>query len=326
MATKPNLYDLCKDYSDINICSQSENLGNAKDIWDSTLEDDGYRYVGTNPNNYICFGITDKATCIGNTDLYMYRIIGIFEDNDGNKHLKLIKKEALTYYSWHSASYEDIDWDESDLYNGLNGSYFLTNSKYSYMQDSNWLNKIVEWNYTAVNTRYLENYEETGVPGVIYDYNNPKVIYLHELNRDSKNNQECFCFMDEKADCSAGEWKTIPSKLGLMYVSDHALALGSEYLDYNVAENGEIFKTGWIEISNNVSDFNLYYQEAEWTMARGGMLDYSYNYPYLLMNGFISLEHRGASEEFYVRPVFYLRNDMTIGGGTGTIADPFIIS
>ena len=98
------------------------------EMWDSPLEGDGYRYVGENPNNYVCFGTTDKATCTGNTDLYMYRIIGIFEDDSGNEHLKLIKKETLdTSYAWHSDSSADTDWNESDLYKGLNGNYFLTN-------------------------------------------------------------------------------------------------------------------------------------------------------------------------------------------------------
>ena len=73
----------------------------------NTTEEGGlYRYQGTNDtvNNYICFGTSDKSTCTGNTDIYMYRIIGINEDGQ----LKLIKKEALnTTYAWHS-NYIDI--------------------------------------------------------------------------------------------------------------------------------------------------------------------------------------------------------------------------
>ena len=52
----------------------------ADDLWDSTLEDDGYRYVGTNPDNYVCFGYSNAETdcdftSTTNSDLYAYRII-----------------------------------------------------------------------------------------------------------------------------------------------------------------------------------------------------------------------------------------------------------
>ena len=41
-------------------------------------------------NNYICFGITDKAKCLENLDRYMYRIIGY----DANtKELEIIKRK-----------------------------------------------------------------------------------------------------------------------------------------------------------------------------------------------------------------------------------------
>ncbi len=125
-----NKTSYCYVYFDIDNSVTSyliENIS-SEELWNSPLEGDGYRYVGTNPNNYICFGTSDKDTCVNDTDKYMYRIIGIFEDEAGNKNAKLIKKEALnTAYGWHSDSYTDVDWNESDLYKGINGSYFLTN-------------------------------------------------------------------------------------------------------------------------------------------------------------------------------------------------------
>ena len=30
---------------------------------------------GTNPDNYVCFGTTDKSACTANQDKYMYRVI-----------------------------------------------------------------------------------------------------------------------------------------------------------------------------------------------------------------------------------------------------------
>jgi len=267
-------------------------------LWNSTLEGDGYRYVGTNPNNYICFGTTSKTTCTGNTDLYMYRIIGIFEDSSGNQHIKLIKKEALnTSYAWHSNDTSDIDWDKSDLYTGINGSYFLNNSSYV---PSSWKGKIIDWNYTATNTLTDES------SGLDY-YNSVTVqnIYLHELNRSTKTS-------------SVGEWKTVTNKIGLMYISDYLLSLGDDTLSYKTYSKRSTLKTGW-----------MYLSSAEWTMSRygawsnGGANKY-YRAWRVYNAGYI--DTMISDTKMYVRPVFYLDANVKITGGTGTSTDPYIIS
>ena len=105
-----------------------------------------YRYQGTNSevdNNYICFGTNDKTTCTGNTDAYMYRILGITPEGQ----LKLVKKEALnTAYPWNEDDTKNITWAYSDIYNTINGSAYLNNTTYV---PSNWLNKIEDtiWKY-----------------------------------------------------------------------------------------------------------------------------------------------------------------------------------
>ena len=100
------------------------------------------RYYGTNPANYICFGTSDKNTCVNDTDKYMYRIIGI----DKQGRYKVIKKEALnTSYSWHTEA-TDINWEDSSLKASLNGSEFLSNTTY---MPTDWNNKIatINWKY-----------------------------------------------------------------------------------------------------------------------------------------------------------------------------------
>jgi len=166
----PDLNSLCEKYDNIDKCSKREDLDQVNGIWDSTLEGDGFRYTGTNPDNYICFGTTKQSECMSNPDKYMYRIIGIFEDETGTQHLKLIKKEALdTAYAWHNEN-TDISWQNSDLHNGINGNYFVSNSDYSYMQDSEWYNKIETWDYTATNTL-------TYLGGLRYTQENSKNIW-----------------------------------------------------------------------------------------------------------------------------------------------------
>ena len=171
-----------------------QNLIDSGWLWQSGLEGDGYRYVGTgeyqcsynngkyintsgangcpswtydaksktvtldlngqtklstSPNNFICFGTTDKTECTANQDKYMYRVIGIFSDASGDNHVKLIKYKQLGEYDWNDDKETDISWENSDMYKGLNGNYFLTNATYDYMQNTAWLNKIENWTWSA---------------------------------------------------------------------------------------------------------------------------------------------------------------------------------
>ena len=119
-----------------------------------------YRYQGTTADNYICFGTSDKSTCTGNTDAYMYRIIGI----NSSRQLKLIKKEALnSTMQWFTEPSYDIPWPNSFIYSNLNGSSFLSNTTYV---PSGWSSKIAttSWKYgdnttntTAANLYSIEN-------------------------------------------------------------------------------------------------------------------------------------------------------------------------
>jgi len=110
-----------------------------------TMEGGLYRFQGTNStvNNYICFGTSDKSTCTGNTDAYMYRIIGINEDGK----LKLIKKEALnSTMEWWSDYLTNKTWPDSTISININGSSFLNNTTYI---PNGWSDKIAvtSWKY-----------------------------------------------------------------------------------------------------------------------------------------------------------------------------------
>jgi len=298
---KVNLFELCKNYKTINECVKNEDLEQIYDIWKSTLENDGYRFVGTNPNNYICFGTTSKNDCTSDDDKYMYRIIGIFKDSYGEYHLKLIKKKALnTRYYWHSSMYLNVTWDESDLYKGLNGSYFLANTTYPYMQNSTWSNKIEIWDYIATSTSTSNDIR------VDYDYILVEDVYLHEMNQSSKSS-------------SIGEWKTISGKISLMYVSDYLLSLGSSALEYTSYANSSTLKTGWMHNSNNNDTKSL-----EWTMTRYGNYLDTYGVWGIYLDGIIEYIFFNY-ELLSVRPVFYLTSDVSITG-EGTIENPYIIT
>lgn len=280
-------------------------------LWTSTLDGDGYRFVGTDPNNYICFGSGNKDECVGNTDLYMYRIIGIFEDADGKQYVKLIKKEALnTAYAWHTESTTEKSWEGSSLYTNLHGSYFLNNSAYPYMQNTIWLNKIKDWTWSAVNTK---TYSNSG-PNY-YSVLTSSQVYYHEMNHANKVS-------------AVGEWTTPSGKIGLMYGSDYMLSLGESALNAICSSGSSTLKTGWMSLANNDSSSLSTTKKAppntsEWTMSRYGRYS-SYNRAwYLYDTGYLNYAY--AYNTYSVRPVFYLVSNEEYVSGSGSKTDPFII-
>ena len=276
-------------------------------LWQSGLEGDGYRYVGsgavgtsTNPDNFICFGTTNKSDCTANQNKYMYRIIGVFADANGNNHVKLIKYKQLGAYAWNSDYQTNILWENSDMYKGLNESYFLTNTTYDYLQDASWTNRIENWIWSVVNTQtYSDN-------GPNYKKISTKEMYLHEMNRSTKTS-------------TVGEWTNPVAKIGLMYASDYALSLGSSALTLTGTSSYSTLKTGWMHQSNNVTANDIW----EWTLTRCGGYDGDFLAWIVDDDGSVNDDIVHYANE--VRPVFYLTIDVTSSGGTGSIDDPYIL-
>ena len=279
-------------------------------LWSSGLEGDGYRYVGsgaynseTTPNNFICFGTSDKTECKNNESKYMYRIIGVFPDSNGKQHLKLISFKQLGAYKWNADYQTDVSWENSDMYKGLNGSYFLNNTTYDYMQNSTWLNKIENWKWTAVNTK---TYESSG-PNY-YSGLSPSKIYLDEMNRSSKTS-------------SIGEWTTPSARIGLMYESDYTLSLGYSALSMTSGtyQNRFTLKTGWMHQSNNDTTKSIY----EWTLSRFGAYGGDFGAWRVYSGGQVYFNY--VNYAYGVRPVFHLTSDVRINDGDGSYSNPYIL-
>ncbi len=278
--------------------ANAETLADAGGLWSSGLSGDGHRYTGTNPNNYICFGVSDKATCTGNTDAYMYRIIGVFESG-GAKYMKLIKKEALNSTSTWNSNNSDVDWGSSTLYSAINGSTYLSNSTY---MPSGWSDRIKSWTWNSVNTKTYES------SGPNYYSITAKNVYLHEMNKTGAP--------------SGGVHGTTTGKIGLMYASDYLLALGTTAsLDYNSNTNRSDFKGSWMHLSNNDSGAP---STAEWTISRSGLSGSSYLAWRVISEGRVN--YGNVTNTSSVRPVFYLNTEEVIKSGAGSLSDPFLLS
>ena len=311
----------CSEYTPYNLAKESKgqavssfmasNHAKIEGLWSSGLEGDGLRYIGsgayngdTTPSNFICFGTTDKAECKANEDKYMYRIIGVFPDEQGNQHLKLRKFKQLEKKAWHSTN-EDKNWGESTLYTELNGSYFLENTTYDYLQNATWSDKIVEWKWTAVNTK---TYSDKGPSYYNGSTMTPANIYLHEMNRSTKTSE-------------VGEWTYPEGKIGLIYASDYVLSLGDEALAITGSTSSNVakLKTGWMYLANNGTS-----STSEWTLASYGAGN-GYFGAWYIGSGNLVITYGGVTFTFAAAPVFYLTPETTISGGMGTYSEPYII-
>ena len=102
-------------------------------------------------------------------------------------------------------------------------------------------------------------------------------------------------------------------------MSDYALSIGEESLNYVCYSNFDDLKNSWIYIANNNSN-NTY----EWTISRYGVSGGIYKSWRIQNNGRISEDD--VSLAGVIRPVFYLASDVNITNeGDGSLENPFVI-
>ena len=267
--------------------------------------DNSYRYSGSNPNNFVCFG-SDSAEC--ETD-NLYRIIGVF----GNE-VKLIK------YDYANSNMLGTDGD-------YNANTFSASANLTYRGNLTTINRYHWNNQTTVNT-----WSESGLNTVNLNTN-----YINYLNGiDSK-----WTNMIASHDYQVGgnTWENIittvgkqkyenelvnpatadveHAKIGLMYVSDYGYAADPSYWTTQMyREDGQDYR---LAATSNWMYMGLW----EWTISRisGNM----FNLFGMGVIGYVGSGH--VSTNFNaVRPVFYLSSNVDYASGNGTITNPIRIS
>ena len=277
----------------VDISLSSKNIGdnilsNPTTGLNTRLEGGLYRYQGTSVDNYICFGTSDKDTCLGNKDAYMYRIIGIAEDGK----IKVMKNYAFnTTYYWHNSNSSNTIWPNSDLYKGLNG---ISGGKYS--------------NLFIGNTSYMPSGWEDKIETTTWKYGDNTNF---SVTADALYNTE-------------NAWTdTVDAKIGLIYAHDYYYAYQSGGLNCSSTGSYSTCKTSWMHIYVSDSSAPSTY---EWTVSR-----YGYNGVYRYYTAFNvgtngDVNGNNIATALSIRPVFFLKYNIQLIGGTGTSTDPFIIS
>ena len=284
---------------------------------DGTTKYHDYRYVGVDPNNYVWF----------NND--MYQIIGVFDENSHGKTgqylVKLIMANPLGTFSWGvynssntSGTYSDYknDWTGNTTgikanLNVLFNEYFLnsTNTSSTYGACSN-------WTYFYNNTNYRTN-DCSDMVGYGIDssgLNSIETTTWH-LNGSGTSQSKQNWYLCERGGNSctganSGAYSTTTdAKIGLMYLSDYLYASSYYTNSDTTTQNASYF-----------GNKNWLYKGYEWTLTPYA----SYAYRVWFVN-FGSASYSSTHTPTFARPSFYLKSTVSISGGDGTFANPYII-
>ena len=254
----------------------------------------GFRYEGKNPNNYIYF----------NNELW--RIIGVFDETSHGKTgeylTKIIRNDSLGGYAWDKS--QKNNWSTSSLYNLLNTNYYNATDGTSggnCYQYSTSITGNCDYTETGLQSEYRAMVENVtwylgGKDGTSYT---AEVFYTGE--RDSTS-------------IYSGNTASTTGYIGLMYASDYGYSVLSSSCarttnlgSYNTSACGgsswlKKETTEWIITHNSSSSYNSFLL---------------YFAPYLNFDS--------ARNGYATRPVLYLKSNVQVYAGDGSISKPYQI-
>ena len=262
--------------------------------------DNSYRYAGSNPNNYVCFG-SDEESCPEDN---LYRIIGVFNDQvklikadfansdllgtDGDYNSSVYNKtdyanykgnkETINRYYWNysNGSSSKNDWSTSRL-NTIN-----LNTNYLNALGSEWTDKIATTTWQVGGAEYANVYSSPVT-----------TAYNYEVGANKVNT-------------------TYSAKIGLMYVSDYGYAASPENWTVNM---------GSLDNDTNRNNNWMYSGVYEWTISRYS--DYTLDAFFVNYAGCVY--NNNVNNLVGVRPSFYLESSVEFSSGDGTIDSPYRI-
>ena len=197
---------------------------------DQEAGDNSYRYVGANPNNFVCFG-SDVTPCPADN---LYQIIGVF---DGQ--IKLIKKMGFYNVTWGGVP------NEEELVSGIKD-----NSEFEIVPLIDWHPEVcqkVDWSSSALDNYYGINYTEYMDKIAESKWN------IETFNLSSYNIKTVFSNEITNEHVYLG-------KIGIMYVSDYGYASLPDYWLESLSTNDN---------DRNINNW-LYTELVEWTISKRG--------------------------------------------------------
>ena len=280
--------------SKVNLATYITGLSGTTQGTGKVVNENGYRYEGKNPNNYIWF----------NNEYW--RIIGVFDSAShgvsGKNLVKIIRAETLDGLAWHKSNTND--WTATSLKSLLNGAYYNaqdgTNSGYCYgysttvTANCDYTKKGIQSGYRGMIanvTWYLGGYSsEKATADAFYEYERGTTVY------------------SENATSTTGY-------IGLMYPSDY----GYSVLSSSCARTTNIVS---YNTATCAGQSWLYGKGNEWTLT-----PYSSTSDYVFSLNSTGYLGRGNSTHYGdgSRPVLYLDASLYKIDGDGSLNNPYIV-
>ena len=274
---------------------------NNSDIFD----ENGLRYEGKDPNNYICLDNKTGGTCSSSS--LLFRIIGLFDEdtsNDGTTSAgtkKLLKILDTNNYGGTSGKYWNSagtnNWSTASLKTELNGTYLTT-----LLETSNVNSKLssgianAKWHLGGASS---SNYQTLTADGIYGEERNISAIYSSNPS-------------------------SIYAKVGLMYPSDYGYATaGGTTTNKSSCRTEALYNwngSSFSDCKNNDWVFKsaTFIGNGEWFISP--FSSGSFNAASLNSSGYVGLGYGVGSGLFAVRPTFYLDSSVLkiVGTGDGT--------
>ena len=257
------------------------------------VNENGYRYEGKNPNNYLWF----------NNEYW--RIIGVFDSashGQSNKNLvKIIRDDVLDGLAWDKSNTNN--WDTSSLKSLLNGAYYNaqdgTSSGYCYGYSTT----------ITANCDYTKRGIQSGYRGMIAS------VTWHLSGYSSTNyTTDVFYEGERKTSVHSGNPTSTTGYIGLMYPSDY----GYSVLASSCARttNLDSYNT-----ANCAGQSWLYGKGYEWLLTPS--FSSSSAAVYLYYTGYLGYFSTGYG--YVSRPVLYLDASVYKIDGNGSLENPYIV-
>ena len=194
--------------------------GSIKDTDGNIIDagDNSYRFVGSNPNNYVCFG-SDAETCPYEN---LYRIIGLI---DGK--IKLISADgATTDMLGTDGGYKEMLSEKiKSYYKGSGDLSKVGIYKYFTSETGTWSDSTT--NLINLNTNYITYLD--GKNSKWQTMIDDTVWYIGELSQDKGINTNAKTAYNYEVGPNKDTSITLTRKIGLMYVSDYYYSASPEY-------------------------------------------------------------------------------------------------
>ena len=286
--------------SQTNLNSYIINLSGSEQGTGQVVQENGYRYEGKDPNNYIWF----------NNELW--RIIGVFDENShgqsGQNLVKIIRNDSIGGLVWDNDTTESIygknDWTTSDLKNLLNGAYLNsengTGGEYCYGYSTTVPAGNCDYTETGINDTYRAMIENV-------------TWYLGGYSSTSAT-AEAFYGYERGTTVYSGRPTSTTGYIGLMYPSDY----GYSVLASTCARTTNL---GSYNTASCAGQSWLYGQGYEWTITPNS----STSTDVFRVASIGTLNSNSADYGYSARPVLYLDSSVYVIDGNGSQSDPYII-